>query len=79
MKIFVKVKPNSAKDSVEQVDTTHYVISVTAPPINNRANDAVVKIMADYIGVAKSAVTIKRGQKSKQKTLEIISSKEMFG
>lgn len=71
MKLFVKVKPNSPKDKIEQVDATHFVVAVTAAPVQDRANAAVIELLAEYLKLPKNLLAIKRGQKSKQKTIEI--------
>ena len=71
MKIYLQVKPNSRSNEVTPIDSTHYQVSVIAPASQNKANDAVVELMASYFHVAKSLVTIIRGQASKKKILEI--------
>lgn len=42
---------------------------VTAPPADNAANEAVVKVVAKALGLKNSAVTIIRGHHSRDKTL----------
>lgn len=70
MKISVTVKPRSHHDKVEKTDAG-YLVSITAPPIENKANIAVIKILADYFNVPKSRVSIVTGLKSKKKIVEI--------
>lgn len=78
MKIFVKVKPNSNKNNVEYIDAMHYVVSVTVPPVQGRANAVVLDLLAEYLKMPKSLFTIKRGAKTKQKTIEIITNRELL-
>jgi uncharacterized protein (TIGR00251 family) len=44
---------------------------VTAPPVDGRANAAVIKLLAEWLGVSRSAVQIVRGETSRRKIVEI--------
>mgnify|MGYP001110658949 FL=1 len=47
-------------------------IRLAAPPVDGKANEALIKFIADTLGLPKSAVTIKSGQTSRRKALEVI-------
>jgi uncharacterized protein (TIGR00251 family) len=70
MRINVHVKPRSRVEAVEQTEEG-YVVRVTAPPVDNKANEAVVRILADHFKVSKSSVNIVRGSTSRRKIVEI--------
>ncbi|MCR4278243.1 MAG: DUF167 domain-containing protein [Candidatus Berkelbacteria bacterium] len=78
MKIFVKVKPSSRIANVEQIDAKHYLVSVTEPPVGGKANKATIVLLANYLKLPKSLFTIKRGETSKQKTIEIDINQNLF-
>jgi hypothetical protein len=71
IKIFVKAKPRAHEDLVERVDEKNFNVSVTAPPVKGLANQAIVKVVAEYFKVAPSRVRIVAGFTSHQKILEI--------
>ena len=71
MKISVRVKPGSKKEGVERVDDTNYIAHVKAPPVEGKANDALVSLLSDYFGVPKSHIQIIKGTTSKYKLVEI--------
>jgi len=48
-----------------------YKVWVKEPPIDGKANDAIVRVLAEYFVVAKSHIRLVSGQTSKQKTFEI--------
>ena len=56
-------------------------LRVTAPPDKGRANAAVVSMLAQALGVAKSRVRIVRGQTSRNNvvTVETLSPEEVRG
>lgn len=57
---------------VDRVDEKNFIVSVTAPPVKGLANQAIIKIVAEYFKVAPSRVKIVSGFTSRQKILEII-------
>lgn len=72
MKISVRVKPNARKNDVKEIDENHYLVSVTAPPVDNKANEKVIELLAEYFGKPKRAITIVRGGTSREKVVEIL-------
>ena len=71
MKIFVTAKPNSRENKVEKIDGTHYRVRVKAPPERGRANEAIVQMLAEYLGCPKSKITILTGHSSKNKIISL--------
>lgn len=72
MKISVKVKPGAKYDGVTKVDETHYVVNVKAPPVEGKANEAVIRALSEYLGIPKSHIRILKGEASKNKIVEIL-------
>ncbi len=83
MKIQVKVKPNSKKATVERVsqptldlglkkEIDVYKVSVKEPPVDGKANKAVLKALAEYFEVSQSQVGLVSGSTSKNKIFEIL-------
>jgi hypothetical protein len=69
----VKVQPKASRDQVVGYRDGVLQLRVTAPPDKGRANAAVVALLADALGVAKSRVRIVRGQSSRDKVLAVES------
>ena len=46
-------------------------IRLAAPPVDGKANEALVKFIAELLKLPKSAVNLKSGQTSRRKVLEI--------
>lgn len=70
MKISVTVKSRSRQEKVEKTGDC-YIAYVREPPIENKANKALIKLLSGHFGVSKSQVIILSGAKSKQKIVEI--------
>jgi hypothetical protein len=76
MIIFVKAKTNSKMEKVERTDSlldneTHFKVFVKEPPVEGKANKAIIKAIASYLKIAPSRVEIIRGLTSKEKVMEI--------
>ena len=70
MKIQVKVKPNSKNEELSQ-EGDSFIVKVKEPPREGQANQAVIKLLAEYFGVPQSQVRILSGFKNKNKVIEI--------
>ncbi|MFH2136830.1 MAG: DUF167 domain-containing protein [Patescibacteria group bacterium] len=68
----MSAKPRAREDLVEKVGDSNFIVSVTAPPVKGLANQAIIKVVAEYFKVAPSRVKIVSGFTSRQKVLEII-------
>ena len=71
MRINVKAKPLSRDNKVEKLIDGTYIVSVKEPPIQGRANNAIIDILAEYFDVRRSQVTIISGRISRNKVVEI--------
>ena len=71
MRIEVKVKPNARAARVESQADGSLLVSVNAPPVDGKANEAVIRAVAEHFGVPRSCVEIARGASGRKKLLEI--------
>ena len=69
--IQLKVKPNARESSLAQQPDGSWLAKVKAPPVDGKANAAVIALVAKHFGVAKSAVTIKSGAGARLKLVQI--------
>lgn len=67
----VKVKPNSKQQKItEEVDGS-LIVNLKSPPVDGKANEELIRLLADKYDVPKSCITIKSGLTSRQKLIEI--------
>ena len=67
----IHVTPRSGRDEIVGWRKTELAVRVTVPPEGGKANAVVCRVVAKALGVPKSAVTVKRGDTSRHKTLSI--------
>jgi uncharacterized protein (TIGR00251 family) len=70
MKIQVKVKPNSKTEELSR-EGDSFVVKVKELPKEGKANQAVIKLLAEHFGVPKSQVRILSGFRSRTKVVEV--------
>jgi len=70
MIINVKVTPKAKHNQIKK-ENGLFKIHITAPAVDNKANIAAKEILADFFQVKKSRISIKSGEKSRQKVIEI--------
>lgn len=70
MKITVTAHPNSKKPRVEKDLFGSLHIYVAQPPLEGKANKAIMEALAEYFKISKSRISLVRGEKSKQKFFE---------
>lgn len=66
----VRVTPKAARNQVSVIDGVIRV-SVTTVPEDGKATQAVIKLLAKSLGVAKSRLTLIRGATSRDKTFRL--------
>lgn len=70
-RIKIKVITNAKKNEVVAGDI--FKVYVNAPPVDGKANKAIIEILAEHFKVRKSNVKIVKGEKSREKIIEIES------
>ncbi len=71
MKITVKVKPNSRENSLKKLDNGNYEVKVSVPPEKGKANQRVIELLSKELKIAKSRITLIKGDTSKEKLFEV--------
>ena len=67
----LRVSPGSGRAEIVGRHGGAWKVRVTAPPEHGRANDAVVRLMADTLALPLSAVTIVSGHGARDKIIEL--------
>ncbi|MEK7605834.1 MAG: DUF167 domain-containing protein [Patescibacteria group bacterium] len=75
MRTSVITHPNSKKPRVEIDLLENLHVYVSEPPLEDKANKAVLEALARHFHVKKGAVTLLSGHKSKNKQFEITQTK----
>ncbi len=69
--ITCRVYPNARQDALEEIRDEHLVVRLNSPPIEGRANKALIALLAKRLGLAKSRCTIVQGHKQRIKVVGV--------
>lgn len=71
MKVSIIAHPNSKRPRIDKDLLGTLNVYVSAPPLEGRANEAVILALAEHFKVKKYQIRIIAGQKTKNKVCEI--------
>lgn len=69
--IHVKIKPNARVSSLEREEGGNWVARVKAAPVDGKANDELITLVAKQFQCRKVAVSIKSGASARRKLLRV--------
>lgn len=70
MRISVRVIPRSSKNEISQEGET-FKVRLTAPPVDGAANEALLTLLAERLGISKRSLHIIHGATSRQKIIQL--------
>lgn len=73
--IRVKVKPNSRLSALEQTADGGWLAQVKSAPVDGKANEELIALVANRFNCRKSAVSIKSGVTGRLKLIRIDAAK----
>jgi hypothetical protein len=67
----VKVKPNARVSTLEETSPGVWLAQIKAAPVDGKANEELVALLARHFGCRRSEVTIKSGASGRMKLVRI--------
>ena len=71
----VKVKPGAREEALTQLADGSWQANVKAPPVDGKANAALIALVAGHFGVLKRQVSIRSGAGGRMKLVQIEEEK----
>jgi uncharacterized protein (TIGR00251 family) len=75
--IRVKVIPRSSRTEIAGMEKDIYRVKITDPPIEGKANKALIALLAEKLGIAKRDIEITAGKTSRMKTVRVQGMSEV--
>jgi uncharacterized protein (TIGR00251 family) len=72
----VKVHPRARKNAITGAVGDALKLALTAPPVEGKANQAVIEFFSDLFQIPRSSVTIASGETSRNKVIRIAGVKK---
>jgi hypothetical protein len=70
-RITVRVSPNASKSEIVGRELGILKVKLASPPVDGKANEALIRLLADEFDCAPSLIRIVSGQTSKTKIVEL--------
>ena len=67
----IRIHPGARKNAITGTHNSALKISLTTPPVEGRANEALIAFLSDQLRVPKSRIAILTGATNRSKTLRI--------
>jgi uncharacterized protein (TIGR00251 family) len=67
----VKLHPRAKRDAITGELGDALKLSLTAPPVEGKANHACIEFFADLLNLPRSSITIAAGQSSRDKVIRV--------
>jgi uncharacterized protein (TIGR00251 family) len=67
----VRVQPRASRNEVLDVRNGRLLVRTTAAPADGKANKAVIRLLAEFLGIAPSRIRLVRGETQRNKVLRI--------
>jgi uncharacterized protein (TIGR00251 family) len=67
----IKVHPRARRNAITGMVGGALKLALTAPPVDGKANQAVIEFFADLFAIPRSSVTIASGETSRNKVVRI--------
>ena len=70
----VKVKPGAREEMLSQLEDGSWLAAVKAPPVDGKANAALIALVARQFGLRKAQVSIRSGASGRMKLVQLEDS-----
>lgn len=67
----IRVRPNARKTEVLGYHEGKLTVAVAAPPLEGKANEALLTYLADVLGLGRGQLSLRRGSRSRDKLVMV--------
>ncbi len=71
LQLTLHIQPGAKKTEIVGCHGDALKIRLAAPPVDGKANEALLRFIADTLGIPKRAVVLKSGQSARRKVVEL--------
>ena len=71
LSFMIRVTPRASANAVGGERDGALLVRVTAPPVEGKANDAVVEVLAEALDVPRTAIRLERGAAARTKRVSV--------
>lgn len=65
------IQPGASRDAIAGLHGGRIKLQVASPPVDGKANDRLIRFLADTLGVPRRQISIEKGGNSRHKTVRV--------
>lgn len=69
----IQVKPNARRQRIEKTEAGLWIAHLQSPPVDGKANQELIELLAKALGIPKSRLQLKAGSRSRRKLIEVLA------
>lgn len=77
LRLHVHLQPNAKKNAIDGIHGDALKIRLAAPPIDGKANEALIDFLAKQCDIPKRSISIEHGKHSRKKWIKLINPKNI--
>jgi uncharacterized protein len=70
--LIVRAKPGSKRQGISSIGEEEISVCIRAPPVDGKANSALIEYFSDVFNISKSDVVLEKGGTNKNKLISIV-------
>lgn len=70
-RLTLHIQPRGSRNAIEGIHGDALKVRLTAPPVDGAANEALIRFLADALGVSRSALRLTSGATARRKTIMV--------
>ena len=67
------IQPKSSKNQIIGSHNGELKVKITAPPVDGRANEALIEFLSDYFNIPKRSVILVKGETGRHKVVDLLN------
>lgn len=71
VRLRVRIQPRASRSELTGVRGDALWVRIAAPPVDGKANDALIRFLAERLGVGREEIRIRSGKTGRHKLLEV--------
>lgn len=65
------IQPGASRDAIAGMHGGRIKIQVASPPVDGRANERLIRFLADTLGLPRKQISIEKGSNNRHKTVRV--------
>jgi uncharacterized protein (TIGR00251 family) len=70
--LHLRIQPRASREGIDGVREGRLRVRVNSPPVDGAANESLIRLLADALGVPRATVRLMRGEKSRDKEICVL-------